>query len=108
MIAAKQNFERYKGDSYPIKLTLLQAEDTPLVITGSTITLKVQNALGTEIEKTITGTITDAVQGKAQFNFETTTFIEVGSFKYEVEMLTSTGVMYTIATGVLKIVQDLG
>jgi len=108
MITTKQNFDRFKGDSYPIKITLNKNKSEALDITGATITLKVATAVGTSIEKTFNAVILEPLNGIAEFQFLTTSFDTVGSFKYEIELITSLGVQYTIATGVIKINQDLG
>ena len=105
MITTKQDFTRIKGDSYPIKITLKKSKTEALDITGATITLKV---LRGETLSTFTASILDAVNGVAEFSFTTSTFAEIGSFKYEIEMVTSGGVVYTVANGSFKIVADLG
>jgi hypothetical protein len=51
MITTKQNFTRYKGDNYPIKLTLFKEQDIPMNITEATITLKISNITKTGIGK---------------------------------------------------------
>lgn len=104
MITTKQDFTRIKGDSYPIKITLKKSKTEALDITGATITLKV---LRGETITPFTASILDAVNGVAEFTFTTSTFTEIGSFKYEIEMVTSGGVVYTVANGTFKIVADL-
>lgn len=104
MITTKQDFTRIKGDSYPIKISLKNKTD-PLDITGATITLKIQR--GSTIDS-ISATITDAANGVAEFSFTTSTFADAGNYKYEIELLTSGGVLYTVANGTFKIQQDLG
>ena len=104
MITTKQDFTRIKGDSYPIKITLKKSKTEALDITGATITLKV---LKGETLSTFTASIIDEVNGVAEFSFTTSTFTDIGSFKYEIEMVTSGGVVYTVANGTFKIVADL-
>ena len=96
MITTKQDFTRIKGDSYPIKITLKKSKTEALDITGATITLKV---LKGEVIVPFTASILDAVGGVAEFTFTTSTFTNTGSFKYEIELVTSGGVVYTVANG---------
>ena len=104
MITTKQNFTRTKGDSYPIKISIKKDKTLPLDITGATITLKI---LRGQLD-TYTANIVDAVNGIAEFIFTEGSFPASGSFKYEIELVTSTSIIYTIATGTFNIVSDLG
>ena len=105
MITTKQDFTRIKGDSYPIKITLKKSKTEALDITGATVTMRV---LIGEVLTPFVASITDAVNGVAEFSFTTSTFTDIGSFKYEIELVTSGGVVYTVANGSFKVVADLG
>ena len=103
MITTKQNFTRTKGDSYPIKISIKKDKTNPLDITGATITLKV---LRGQLESYIAN-ILDAENGIAEFLFTGDSFDSAGSFKYEIELVTSSGIKYTVATGTFNIIKDL-
>lgn len=105
MITTKQDFTRIKGDSYPIKITLKKSKTEALDITGATVTMKI---LINDILTSFASVILDAVNGVAEFSFTTSTFTDIGSFKYEIELVTSSGVVYTVANGSFKVVADLG
>jgi len=104
MITTKQDFTRTKGDSYPIKITLKKSKTEALDITGATITMKVMF----DVLTSFTANIINGAGGVAEFIFTTSTFASVGSFKYEIELLTSGGIVYTVANGAIKVVADLG
>lgn len=108
MTTAKVNFDRFKNDNYPIKITINKNKTEVMDITGATITMKIANATGTAIELTKVATLLDAPNGLAEFTFLTTDFNTVGQFKYEIELLSGSGIQYTVATGTFKIHQDLG
>jgi len=104
MITTKKDFTRIKGDSYPIKITLKKSKTEALDITGATVTMRVMFDTLTSF----TANIIDGVTGIAEFTFTTSTFSADGSFKYEIELLTSGGIVYTVANGTIKVVADLG
>lgn len=104
MITTKQDFNRIKGDSYPIKITLKKSKTEALDITGATVTLKIMFDTLTPF----TASILEGTTGIAEFTFQTTTFSTVGSYKYEIELLTGSGVVYTVANGTFKVIADLG
>ena len=103
MITTKQNFTRTKGDNYPIKISIKKDKTDPLDITGATLTLKV---LRGQLE-TYTANIVDAENGIAEFLFTEDSFDSSGSFKYEIELVTASGIKYTVATGTFNIIKDL-
>jgi hypothetical protein len=108
LTTAKVNFDRFKNDNYPIRITINKNKTEVMDITGAVITMKIANASGTAIELTKVAMLIDAANGLAEFTFLTTDFNTVGQFKYEIELFSSSGIQYTVATGTFKINQDLG
>lgn len=104
MITTKKDFTRTQGDSYPIKITLKKSKTEALDITGATVTMKVMF----DVLTPFVANIIDGTTGMAEFTFQTSTFSTAGSFKYEIELVTSGGVVYTVANGSFKVVADLG
>jgi hypothetical protein len=106
MITTVQNFDRTQGDNYPIRLQV-KNNKLPMDITGASITMKVLFS-SSITPVSFHSVIIDAPLGIAEFQFTQTSFSEVGSFRYEVEMITSTSIKYTIAKGNIKVTADLG
>jgi hypothetical protein len=108
MVAARINIDRYRGDNYPLKLFLYKEEDVQLNIAGCTFVLKLTDPDGDSVTKIIDGTIVSAESGTVEFRFDSNTFQAVGKVKAEAEMTNTDGYKYTLANGVINIIQDLG
>lgn len=94
MAAGKANFNVYKGDTFRSKLTLKSPTNTPINLTGCTITGKA----GTQ---DITCTITDAVNGKFTIELSPTLtrLLNVGTNAYAIQITYADTSVQTILVG---------
>lgn len=86
------------GDNYPIDI-VIKVNGVVVDITGSTFTFTYKTA---SEEKTISGVISDALNGKVRFSPTITDFNEVGSFNYKIKRVSS-GITATHLKGQITI-----
>jgi len=96
--------KRVRGDNYPIEATL-KVNGVAVDLTGSTVTFSYLKS-GATTAVSISGTITNAPAGKVQFLPLSTDFIEVGTYKYDIQRVAS-GITTTHVIGQLIIEDDV-
>ena len=75
---AKDELRRFKGDTYPLEITLIDENDKPIDLRGASLTLYYQ-------AKSITGTLSGtADEGKVTFIPLVTDFDVAGTHKYKI------------------------
>ena len=86
-----------------VTLTFTITKDNQTVdLTGATVYFHVKQADGTLV-KTITATITNAVEGEVEVNIDTEVTNSPAVYIYEIEIDTSSGDKYTAVRDVLQI-----
>lgn len=65
-------------------------------LTGATVRLKVREVGGTTIKDTLTGNLTDAINGEVVFLFDADTLDTSGTFEAEIEYTASNGSIQTV------------
>ena len=73
--------ERFRGDTYPIVVTIKENSNA-VDLTGCTVKM----TIGYSTPVTVTGSITDAVNGIVQFNFTESDVSKVGRFEYDIQV----------------------
>lgn len=100
----QSNFQRSRGDGYPIRLYL--GED----VSGGTFLLTADpNRAPVDDSNNIfqlTGTVIDALNGVVEFSITPEEADHVGRFYYDVQMNRG-GIPYTVAFGRIRFVQDI-
>jgi hypothetical protein len=104
--------ERHRGDTYANVLTFKNADGTALNLTGYTLVLTVDRRRepsdGTTQLFQLTGTLTDAPNGKASF---TPTLMQAGAtpgtYYYDVQLTDGSGAIKTAGPGKYVFKQDI-
>ena len=99
------NLSRVRGDTYPIKGRLRDSEGNPIDITGSTITFGYKDSVGNVIS--VVGDITDATNGEFQIVPTDTSVGNVGTYTFDIQMITVEGYKITLANGTLRLTPDI-
>lgn len=68
----------------------------PINLTGSTVRLKIREVGSTTIKSTLTGTVTDAINGRVAFQWTSESLNAAGVYEAEIEMETSGGGVQTV------------
>lgn len=68
----------------------------PIDLTGATVRLKIREVGSTTIKSTLTGTVTDAVNGRVAFQWTSESLNAAGVYEAEIEMQTSGGGLQTV------------
>ena len=110
-MATQVDFTRKRGDTYPIALSVTDADNVPVDITGATFLLTVDpSATPTDALANIfqsTGTITNALFGQVEFPISAVNADQLGQFYYDIQMTSSGGIITTLATGSVTWEQDI-
>jgi hypothetical protein len=64
----------------------------PIDLTGATVRLKIREVGSTTIKTTITGSVTDAVNGRVAFQWNSQALNAAGVYEAEIEMENSSGI----------------
>lgn len=99
--------ERYRGDTYPIRMTLNKKVDgatSPVDLTGSTVVMSIGLASGKE---TIDAAVIDAVNGKVQFPLTPSQVSTVGISPYDVQLTDAAGYITTFVKDDFVLIKDL-
>jgi hypothetical protein len=64
----------------------------PIDLTGATVRLKIREVGSTTIKTTITGSVTDAVNGRVAFQWTSQALDAAGVYEAEIEMENSSGI----------------
>lgn len=68
----------------------------PIDLTGATVRLKIREVGSTAIKSTLTGTVTDAINGRVAFQWTSESLNAAGVYEAEIEMETSGGGVQTV------------
>ena len=81
MAVIDNSIKRFRGDTYPLIVTL---KENGVAVDLSTATVRMTIGLATPV--TIVANITDAAGGVAQFDFDQTHVGTAGRFSYDIEV----------------------
>lgn len=111
-MAYSETINLVQGDTLPqIKITIRdentaaagqtldpenQATWAKVNLTGSTVRLKIREIGATTLKDTLTGTLTDAVNGEVVFLFDSDTLDTAGEYEAEIEYTTAGGGVQTV------------
>lgn len=101
MAVTNNKIERFRGDTYPLIVTL--SENGTAVDLG---TATVQMTIGLDTPVTIEATVTDAANGVAQFDFTQTEVGTAGRFSYDIEVQDG-GYITTYVKDIFELVEDV-
>ncbi len=101
MATAETTITRYRGDTYPLVVTLKE-NGVAVDLSGATVNM----SLALPIAVVITATITDAANGEAQFEFTQAHIGEVGRFVYDINVDDGTYIT-TYVKGILELTSDV-
>lgn len=106
------NIERYRGDTVPDQFTIKDSAGAVVNITGFTFLLSVNTeAKPTDVTNQVyqlTGTITDAPNGKVEFAPNASEADQTpGTYYYDVQMIDGASAKSTIVIGKYKYIQDI-
>ena len=100
-MAVSNKIERFRGDTYPLIVTLKEngaAVDLTTAVVKMTISFN--------ISLTLTATITDAANGKVQFDFSAANVDTSGRFNYDIEV-TDGGYITTYVKDSFELTEDV-
>ena len=101
MSVTDNKIERFRGDTYPLVVTL---KENSVAVDLSTATVVM--TIGLETPAPITATITDAPGGVAQFDFTQTEVGTAGRFSYDIQV-TDGGVITTYVKDIFELLEDV-
>lgn len=105
------NLTRRRGDTYPIDLSVVDTEGSPVDITGATFKLTVSSeeaptdTTGQLFQ--VAGSIVNAAAGTVTFAPSASNTDAVGTYYYDIEMTDDAGVITTLVTGEFILLQDI-
>ena len=100
-MAILNGITRFRGDTYPLIVTL---KENSVAVDLSTSIVRMTIGLPTPI--TLTGTITDAVNGIARFDFDQDAVGVAGKFAYDIEVRDGT-IVTTYVKDIFELVEDV-
>jgi len=110
-MATTVEFTRKRGDTYPIELTVVDTEGTPLNVTGATFLLTVDPSESPTDATTnlfqSTGTITSALNGQVEFPITAGNADQTGTYYFDIQMTDSDSIITTLVTGTITWEQDI-
>jgi len=101
MAVVDNNIKRFRGDTYPLIVTL---KENGAAVNLSAATVKM--TIGLETPVSITAGITDAAGGVAQFDFDQTHVGTAGRFSYDIEVQDG-GYITTYVKDIFELVEDV-
>lgn len=92
--------KRVKGDTFPISIQIVNDQDEPVDLTGSTVFFTVKRRLPDPdtqalISKTITSH-TDPTEGFTEISLTENDTDLVGEFDYDIKVKDSTGIIFSV------------
>lgn len=103
---------RYRGDTVPFTVTILDSDGNPINITGFTLKLSVNPDESPTDEAgklfTLTGTVTDGPNGVVQFEPNATEANQSeDDYYYDIEQVDGSSKIRTLCKGVFQFRQDI-
>jgi len=99
------NLSRFRGDTFPIKCTLKDSEGNPIDITGASIVFGYKDSAGNVVQ--IPGDILDAVNGVFHIVPTDVSVADIGTFPFDIQMVTQEGYKITLVNGTLRLSPDI-
>ena len=101
MAVIDNSIKRFRGDTYPLIVTL---KENGAAVDLSTATVKM--TIGLDVPVTITASITDATGGVAQFDFTQDHVGAAGRFSYDIQVEDG-GYITTYVKDIFELVEDV-
>ena len=101
MAVTDNTIKRFRGDTYPLVVTLSE-NGVAVDLSTATVTM----TIGLDVPVGITATITDAAGGVAQFDFTQTEVGTAGRFSYDIQV-TDGGYITTYVKDIFELVEDV-
>lgn len=101
-------FERFRGDTDPIRITIRDDSGAVVPLTTEAFQLSVSSTENPTVAPdilTVAGTITDAPNGKVSFAIDGTQ--SIGNYFYDIQMTNTDSTIKTIAKNTFLIKQDI-
>ena len=101
MAASDNKITRFRGDTYPLVITLKE-NGVAVDLSGATVRM----TIGLDTSVLCDADITDATDGIAQFNFDESHVGNVGIFSYDIQVI-SGGFITTYVKDEFELIQDV-
>ena len=101
MAATDNSIKRFRGDTYPLIVTLKE-NGSPVDLSTATVTM----TIGLSTPASITATVTDAANGVAQFDFTQTEVGTAGRFSYDIQVEDG-GYITTYVKDIFELIDDV-
>ena len=101
MAVTDNSIKRFRGDNYPLIVTLKE-NGTPVDLSTATIKL----TIGLDTPVTTTGTVTDASGGVVQFDFDQSAVGTAGRFAYDIQVEDG-GIITTYVKDIFELLEDV-
>lgn len=101
---------RYRGDTYPIYVTVQNENSLPIDITDWTLVMSLCDVSAPTVSDYIwqvTASVSEPENGAAFFDFSDKQMDLVGSFYYDIQIVDQANKKRTIKKGTLKFLQDI-
>lgn len=101
------NHTIYRGDTGNFRLEVVDYLGAAVDIEGWTFVLSAARKRGGMVSFTSSGAIEDSANGIVNFVLTPAQTAAVGKYFYDVQAITASGSVYTVAAGEINIVQDV-
>jgi len=101
MAANSNTIKRFRGDTYPLVVTLKE-NGTPVNLTTATVVL----TIAMDPNVTVPAVKTDAAGGKVQFNFTAGMVSDAGRYEYDIQV-TDGGIITTFVKDAFELIDDV-